>query len=69
MKIKKNKVACYSYQRPSTDSVQPLSNTKGIFHRTETNSSEMCMKTQRPQLTKRILRKKNKTGSTILPVF
>ena len=46
------------YPRQSADSVEFLSNTKGIFHRTRTNNTHLFfMETQILQITKNILRR------------
>ena len=37
----------------------PYRTTNGIFHRTKTNNSTICMETQKSQVAKAILRKKN----------
>ena len=57
------------YPRQYTDSVQSLSKYQGIFHTTRKNSSKIHMETGRPLTAKIILRKKNKTESTMLLDF
>ena len=43
--------------------------TKGIFHRTRTKNFTILMETQRPQIAKAVLRKKNGAGGINLPDF
>ena len=52
----------------STDfQYDPYQLTNGIFHRTRTKKIKMHMETQRPQIAKADLRKKNGTGGINLP--
>ena len=58
----------------SIDSLQLLSNTNGIFHRTSTNNFKYCMETNKQTkknqiLKKKCLEKKNRTGGIRLPDF
>ena len=53
----------------SADSMQLLSKCQNIYHRTRTNNSKICTEKKRPQITKTILRKKNKAGRTTLLDF
>ena len=41
--------------------------TNGIFHRTRTKNFTICMETQKRQIAKAILRKKNRAGGVRLP--
>ena len=50
------------YLRHSSDHFNLYQNTKSIFHRSKTNSSEIYMKTQKTLNNKAILRNKNKAG-------
>ena len=47
----------------------PYQITNGIFHRTRTKNFTICMKSQRSQIAKAILRKKNGAGEINLPAF
>ena len=38
---------CPHYPKQSADSMQSLHNIYGIFHRTRTNNSKICMETQK----------------------
>jgi len=53
--------------KKSKDVMQSLSSIHDIFHRTRTNNTKIYMETQRPQIAKAVLRKKNKIGDNILP--
>ena len=53
----------------STDSVLPLSNYHGIFHRTRTKKFTIHMKTQKTLIAKTVLRKKNRAERINLPDF
>ena len=41
----------------------------GIFHRTRTSNSKICMETQKTQNSQNILRKNKKAGGIMLPDF
>ena len=45
----------------------PYQITNGIFHRTRTKNFTIRMETQRPQITKAVLRKENGDGGINLP--
>ena len=47
------------YPRQSTDSMQLLSNYQNILHRAKTKYFKICMETQKPQMSRAILKKKN----------
>ena len=47
----------------------PYKATNGIFHRTSTNNFTICMETQKTQIAKAVLRKKNGTGGINFPDF
>ena len=47
----------------------PYQITNGIFHRTRTKNFAIRMETQRPQITKAVLRKENGAGGINLPDF
>ena len=47
----------------------PYQITNGIFHRTRTKNFTIRMETQRPQITKAVLRQENGAGGINLPDF
>ena len=47
----------------------PSQDTNGVFHKTLTKNSKICMNTLRPWISRRILRKKNKVRSITLSGF
>ena len=47
----------------------PYQTTNGFFHRTRIKISQFAWKYKRPQITKAILRKKNRAGGNRLPDF
>ena len=47
----------------------PYQNTKGIFHRIRTNNFNICMETQKTPSSQNSLRKRNRTGGTMLLDF
>ena len=55
--------------KQSADSMQFLSNTKGIFHRTRKNYTKICMETQMFPNKQNNLEKTNKPGHITLPGF
>jgi len=59
---------CLCYPKKSTDSEESLSNFQGHFSQNRTNESKICMKPQRSQIDKAILRK-NEVGGTMLSDF
>ena len=58
---------CLYYLKQPTNSVQSLSNNNGIFHRTKTNNSEICLKSQKILNSQSDLKKE--AGKIILPDF
>ena len=67
----KNQYTENDYTTQSNLQIQcnPYQATNGIFHRARTNNFTICMKIQKPWISKAILRKKNGTGGINLPVF
>lgn len=53
--------------KPSTDSTQFPQNTKGIPHKNKRKNPKICMLPQRLQITKAILRTKNKARNIMPP--
>ena len=51
----------------STSQCDPYQITNGIFHRTRTKKFTIHMETQKPQIAKAVLRKKNEIGGINLP--
>ena len=47
----------------------PYEIINGIFHRTRTSNSKICMETQKTQNSQNILRKNKKAGGIMLPDF
>ena len=47
----------------------PYQITNGIFHRTRTKNSKICMETQKITIAKEMLRKKNRVEGIMLPDF
>ena len=48
---------------------KPYQNTNGIFHRTRINNLKNCMETQKTQIAKTVVRKKNRDGGIMCPHF
>ena len=59
----------YTTQSSLQSQHNPYQTTNGIFPRTRTNNFTVCMETQKPQISKAILRKKNGTRGIYLPDF
>ena len=62
-------LTCPYYSKHSTDSLQFLPKFQWKFSQIQTNNRKVCMEPQKTLNTKAILRKSNKAGSVILPVF
>ena len=62
-------LTCPYYPKQSTDSLQSLPKCQWKFSQIQTNNPKICMEPQKTLNTKAILRKSNKAGSVILPVF
>ena len=67
----KNQYCENEYTTQSNLQIQcnPYQITNGIFYRTRTNHLKICMETQRPQITKAVLREKEGAGGIRLPDF
>ena len=57
------------YPRQSPDSVQALSNTNNIFHRTRANNFKIYIETQKNQNSQNNLKKKEQVGGINIPGF
>ena len=66
--IRRIKIAKWLYYQGNLQiQCNPYQNTKGIFHRTRTNTLKICMEAQKTPFSQNIFRKKKRAGGITMP--